>query len=620
MSRKIFWLVFFVVLLFTLIPLSASAIGMPPSLPAMASVNAPKTALGTAFTYQGQLKLNGSPVTATCNIAFKLFDAATVGTQVGSTLNPTVNIANGLFTTQLDFGAVFQGDERWLEITPQANCGASAVALTPRQQLTATPYARFSAAPWVTSAGSLSYSTGNVGIGTTSPAKALSVVGGISLNDNTRALWKLSAMVGQSGGRGADGNSAFFYNTDNSSFWRGVLVGDTANGGFVEAGSQDFGGGWVNRNLLLQHEGGNVGIGTTNPANKLSVNGGADFSNGTVGIGTTTPFTASVFDPSPLQVVANSPKATVATKRALAITTNDTTNPFALDIRLNGAATLANRSAYIQTTDFNLNDGGNILLQPSIGNVGIGITNPVDARLVIQTPTGTNAFSITDGNLKLFSRLNASNAEFGTLTNHDLIFTTGGFTSMQIDAAAGNMFPTGDGISSLGKSTNRWTAVFAQNGTIQTSDARLKKSVVNLNYGLNQVMQLRPVTFQWKDSSDARTHLGLIAQEVEKIIPEVIERSDDPAALLGMNYAGLVPVLIKAVQEQQTTLAYNDAKIKSLQIDNESLNARLTALEQRMNSVDATTRTDSNSPSISWFLFGGLIVLGMIVVQKRREG
>jgi len=191
---------------------------------------------------------------------------------------------------------------------------------------------------------------------------------------------------------------------------------------------------------------------------------------------------------------------------------------------------------------------------------------------------------------------------------------------MQIDAAAGNMFPTGDGISSLGKSTNRWTAVFAQNGTIQTSDARLKKSVTNLNYGLGQIMQLRPVTFQWKDSRDTRTHLGLIAQEVDQVVPEVVEHSDDPAAPLGLNYSGLVPVLIKAVQEQQTTITKNDAEIKKLQAENESLNARLTALEQKMTAGDAASHAESSSSTAPWFLFGGMLVFGLIMVQKRRGG
>ena len=62
------------------------------------------------------------------------------------------------------------------------------------------------------------------------------------------------------------------------------------------------------------------------------------------------------------------------------------------------------------------------------------------------------------------------------------------------------------------------------------------------------------MSFQWKGSSDRRTHLGLLAQEVEKAIPEAVHRDPDPAVALGMNYANLIPVLIKAIQEQQATI------------------------------------------------------------------
>lgn len=100
--------------------------------------------LGTAFTYQGQLKKGGSPVNGTCDLQFKLYDAASGGTQIGSTQSKVnVAVSDGLFAVELDFGATaFRGDRRWLEIAARCPAGSgSYTTLSPRQELTAAPYA-----------------------------------------------------------------------------------------------------------------------------------------------------------------------------------------------------------------------------------------------------------------------------------------------------------------------------------------------------------------------------------------------------------------------------------------------------------------------------------------------
>jgi len=103
-----------------------------------------QAALGTAFTYQEQLKSGGNPVNGTCDFQFSLWDASTGGTQIGSTQTKTgVNVSNGLFTIpDLDFGAgAFQGDARWLQIGVKCAGDSDYVPLSPRQALTAAPYA-----------------------------------------------------------------------------------------------------------------------------------------------------------------------------------------------------------------------------------------------------------------------------------------------------------------------------------------------------------------------------------------------------------------------------------------------------------------------------------------------
>ncbi|MGH9803382.1 MAG: hypothetical protein ACRD82_23715, partial [Blastocatellia bacterium] len=98
----------------------------------------------TSFSYQGKLDDGGSPASGPYDFQFKLFDALSAGTQVGSTVSVNdLTVTAGIFTTTLDFGAAaFPGANRWLEISvrPGASVGAY-TTLTPRQQITSTPYA-----------------------------------------------------------------------------------------------------------------------------------------------------------------------------------------------------------------------------------------------------------------------------------------------------------------------------------------------------------------------------------------------------------------------------------------------------------------------------------------------
>ncbi len=100
--------------------------------------------VSTTFTYQGLIKQSGSPINGNCDLAFRLFDAASSGAQIDSPITRTLPITNGLFTVGLNFGegSVFSGDARWLEI--QVRCPTnigSFTPLNPRQALTPAPLA-----------------------------------------------------------------------------------------------------------------------------------------------------------------------------------------------------------------------------------------------------------------------------------------------------------------------------------------------------------------------------------------------------------------------------------------------------------------------------------------------
>ncbi len=99
---------------------------------------------GTNFTYQGDLRDGGSPVTDTVDFEFRLWNEAVGGSQVGSTDTVlAVAVTDGLFTVEIDFGgAPFDGTALWLEASVRyTSVGGAYTPLVPRQPLTATPYA-----------------------------------------------------------------------------------------------------------------------------------------------------------------------------------------------------------------------------------------------------------------------------------------------------------------------------------------------------------------------------------------------------------------------------------------------------------------------------------------------
>jgi hypothetical protein len=146
----------------------------------------------------------------------------------------------------------------------------------------------------------------------------------------------------------------------------------------------------------------------------------------------------------------------------------------------------------------------------------------------------------------------------------------------------GNVTPTANNSFSLGNSTYKWTAVWAVNGTIQTSDRRLKENISNLHYGLNDVMKLNPVSFTWKESKDKSKKLGLIAQDLQNIIPEVVSVGDDSLNTLGVNYADLIPVLINAIQEQQKIIEKMSNESIQMDSDNAALKAKIQTMESQL--------------------------------------
>ncbi len=106
---------------------------------------------GSAFTYQGQLKLNGETVNGACDFLFGLWDNPVDGLQLGGNLDiPAVNLMDGYFSVSLDFGpGLFNGQARWLEVAVRCPAGSGDYEILGRQELSPSPHALYAqAAPW----------------------------------------------------------------------------------------------------------------------------------------------------------------------------------------------------------------------------------------------------------------------------------------------------------------------------------------------------------------------------------------------------------------------------------------------------------------------------------------
>ncbi|MEM8891519.1 MAG: tail fiber domain-containing protein, partial [Bacteroidota bacterium] len=189
------------------------------------------------------------------------------------------------------------------------------------------------------------------------------------------------------------------------------------------------------------------------------------------------------------------------------------------------------------------------------GNVGIGTTVPLD-RLHVN------------------GRVRLQTVEY---------IEDGGTSEI---AVRGDVRPSVDNTYDVGTSTFRYDDVFATSGVVNTSDMRDKENILPIPYGLNEVMKLNPVIYNWKEGPDSEAKLGLLAQDLLPILKEVVkthnyEVSEEDESLtkvkldrLGVYYSDIIPVLIKATQEQQDIIEKQQKLI-------EQMEARLQNLEKK---------------------------------------
>jgi len=165
----------------------------------LAACVSPADPLGTAFTYQGMLSDGGTPAEGLFDLCFTIYDAADGGAAVaGSITNSAVFITNGLFTVALDFGpGVFTGSARWLEIGVRTNGALSDFTLlSPRQPLTAAPYAHYTPNAGAAAIAAAAATAGSVAAANVTGTLALNQLPGAVVTNNAAGITLAGTFTG----------------------------------------------------------------------------------------------------------------------------------------------------------------------------------------------------------------------------------------------------------------------------------------------------------------------------------------------------------------------------------------------------------------------------------------
>ena len=379
--------------------------------------------VGTAFTYQGRLIDANNAADGLYDFQFKLFDANIGVNKLGPDVNKAeVDVIDGYFTVELDFGSVYDGNSRWLEIGVRPGalddpCDYS--VLIPRQKLTPTPYALYAlngggggGGGGISGSGtantiakftsgtaigdSVIYeSSGNVGIGTASPSNMLDVSGGINTAVGY-AIDNRTVLTNPGTGNIFVGDWTGWINTTGSD---NTFVGDSA-GGSNETGDRNTflgnGAGYSNTtgtgNVFIGYGAGNGVTDSyklyieTFPYDTLIY---GDFSTGRIGLGTKTPG-AKLEVAGQVKITGGSPgNGKVLTSDAAGLATWQTPAGAETDPQVSSATT----NSVPKWNGTTLVDSG---VYDTGGFVGIGTASPT-AELEVNGKLLTDYLQITGG-------------------------------------------------------------------------------------------------------------------------------------------------------------------------------------------------------------------------------
>jgi len=569
-------------------------------------------AQSTLFTYQGQLIEAGTPANGEFDLQFALFGADQGEAPIGTTQTlSNVTVSNGLFTVDLDFGVTaFPGDNRFLEISVRPAGGGSFTTLTPRQFISASPYSIRSLN--AASADALSSTcTGCVGDTQIQSVAGSKVTGTIPVasvpagsdhyTQNTTTP-QLNANFNISGNGTAGGTlSAHIVNATDQYNVAGMhaLSVDDKDNTFVgrHAGAVND----AEKNSFFgAHAGAANSSGSDNnffgdAAGQANTTGfsNAFFGSSSGGKNTTGTFNAFFGPVSGAQTTTGSHNAFFGSYSGVQNTTgsNNTAIGDGAGVttgNLTNATAIGWAARVSQSNSLVLGSINGVNSATADTNVGIGTTAP--AKLLHVHGLGSNGLGFGDlvvtgtGTVGAAITLNSTEPDNSTgpggrtyswiSTAHSADSGGGKLAAFDVTHSAYRMVI--DSVGNVGIGTTSPDRTLTVNGTADKpgggswgtfSDERLKNIKGQFTSGLNAVMRLRPLRYEYKRDnaleikSDGE-HVGFSAQDVQRIIPEAVSTNDKGYLLV--NNDPILWTMLNAIQEQQQQIEQLRGELRQL--------------------------------------------------------
>jgi hypothetical protein len=393
------------------------------------------------------------------------------------------------------------------------------------------------------------YVKGNVGIGTTSPIKKLHIV---------------------------DTNGGIFFDASDSTFnrFKSTAV-DPTIGKDLLISAQNPG----NTPDLYIKSNGNVGIGTTAPQSKLDVNGNIQISNATIPmglmteVGGTTPilnFSVNFREPN---------KNNTYRGAAFRIDTRDTYPLFQWLTRSAGSTT--------ENVRMVLTEDGNVGIGTTIPSEKLDVEGNLDmsnyqiknsSGISFPNSLGPNQAYTVNGAWLAFGHPGVSE-DFIGYRNNTFYFmdSPGGGDTADPRVVIGGY--VGIGTTNPSYPLHMGSGAYCSTAGVWTnaSDIAYKKNITDLRYGLSEVLKLQPREFDMKQ--DNSHQIGFIAQEIEKVIPEVVSGQEGQK---GISYGNLAAVLVKAIQEQQQQIQQQQQEIQKLKLEIEEIRNKIEEIKNKI--------------------------------------